>query len=154
MGELVKYLHIVTMLLAVASAFVYYVILHHISRHNTVREIRDAFKWSQPLAMATPILFAAGILFGLIATYLNAFNFFLAWHMEVYAIFLIALVASAVLMSSWHQRVIQAAAASPDDKPSHELETLIRDQKPAVAVYVMIIAILLMVVVVVLRPFS
>lgn len=154
MGEIFKYLHIITMFSAVGSAAGVQILMNRVAASGDVRSIRTVFKLAEPLGKATPILFVVGVLFGLTTAYFKTYNFFANWLLLAYTIFAINLVVAGAILGPWHARMVLAATNSPDDKPSPELEALIHDRSAVIATWVMIIAIILIVFVMVMKPFS
>ena len=147
-----KYLHIITMFMAVSFSVGPEILLHRIARTREVCTIRNAFRVGQPLGIAVPILFVIGLLFGLTAAFTGGFDFFAPWLILAYIIFAIAFIVSAAITGPWQEKVGMAAAASPDDKPSAELAALIDAKTAQYATWTLAIAIIAIVFVMVTKP--
>lgn len=154
MSEIFKYLHIITMFSAVATSVGVEFLLHRVAASGDVRSIRNVFKLAEPFGKAVPILFIVGMLFGLTTAYFKTYNFFANWLLLAYTIFAINLVVGGAISGPWLGRTALAAADSPDDKPSPELEALIHDRNATVAMWVAIVSIISIVFVMVMKPFS
>jgi hypothetical protein len=149
-----KYLHILTMFSAVTASVGPELLLHRVAKTGDVRAIRHVFALDAPLGIAVPILFLVGALLGLITAFFEQRSYTEPWLIIAYIIFLIAFVAGGAFVGPWAQKVGKAAAASPDDKPSAELEELIQSRGAETATWITIIAIIVIVFDMVVKPFS
>ncbi len=147
-----KYLHIITMFIAVALSVGPELVLHRVAQTGDVRAIRAAFGAAKPLGQLVPILFVVGLVFGLIATALGQFNFLAPWLIIAYVIFIIAMGIGSAVIGPWQQKVGMASAKNGDGTPSGELSALLSDRMITYAMWINLALVVLIVFVMVLKP--
>lgn len=152
MFELFKYLHVMTVVAAVAAAVVPELVLHAVARTGDVAAIRGLVRVAKPIGTAIPILFVLAAIFGFATALTGSFDLFRPWLIASYAVFIVAMAVGAVLSGPWAQRVGQAAFASPVDAPSSELQAAIHDRRGTVSSAILMSAIVVIVFLMVVKP--
>jgi hypothetical protein len=149
---LFKFLHILTMFLAVASAAVPEVVLHRVARSNSVPAIRVVAAIAMSLGKLLPLFFVGGAVFGLLAAATGELDFFAPWLLASYLVFLIAMATGGALTGPWAGKMAAAAQASPDDAPSGELTALIHDRRALLGSVVLMASIVIIIFLMVAKP--
>ena len=149
---LFKFLHILTMFLAVASAAVPEVVLHRVARSNSVPAIRVVAGIAAGLGKLLPLFFVAGAIFGLLAAATGELDFFAPWLIASYIVFIIAMATGGALTGPWAGKMLAAAQASPDSGPSAELTALIHDRKALLGSVILMSSIVVIVFLMVAKP--
>lgn len=121
------YLHIAVMFSAVALAFGGELILNRLAGTRNVIAIRTGFASAAPVMRFVPMLFGLGALLGVAAALFGQFDPLAPWLIAAYILFVIAAVVGA-RAGVWARSVGMAAAASPVEAPSPELEAAISDR--------------------------
>lgn len=152
MFEIFKYLHILTVIAAVAAAMVPELVLHAVARTGDVPAIRGFVAVTKPLGTLIPLLFVLAAIFGFIAAITGSFDLLRPWLIASYAVFLIAMAVGAVMSGPWATRVAEAAFASPVEAPSDELRAAIHDRRGTVSTVILLSAILVIIFLMVVKP--
>ena len=152
MLELVKYLHLLTMIVAVTAAVIPGLVLLVIARRRDVAALRGL----APLAIsargfAAP-LFVLGAIFGLAATVAARAAPMRPWLIASYVAFILALLTGAILGDPWARQVGRAAVESPGDTPSPEMEAAIRDRRGTIASAVMVGSVAVLIFLAAIKP--
>lgn len=148
-----KYLHILTMFVAVAAAFVPEIWLHAIARRGNAAELRGYLPLAERVGRLLPVLFLVGLGFGLLAAWAGEFNFFAPWLLASYVVFAIAMATGAMLSEPWAKRLGEAAMASGDsDAPSPALTAAIHDRRGIISTAVLMTAIAVIIFLMVAKP--
>jgi hypothetical protein len=149
---LFKFLHILTMFLAVASAAVPEVVLHRVARSNSVPAIRVVAGIATTLGKLLPLFFVGGAVFGLLAAATGELDFFAPWLIAAYIVFIIAMATGGALTGPWAGKMAAAAQASPDGAPSAELTALIHDRNALMGSVVLMSSIVIIIFLMVAKP--
>ena len=84
---LFKFLHILTMFIAVAGAVIPEVVLHWVAGSGDVRAIRVFASIAAHVGKLLPIFFVGGAIFGLLAAATGSLDFFQPWLIAAYVVF-------------------------------------------------------------------
>ena len=152
MFEAFKYLHVLTVVAAVAAAVVPELVLHAVARTGDVAAIRGLMTVAKPIGRAIPILFVLAAAFGFAAALSGSFDLLRPWLIASYAVFLIAMATGAVLSGPWAQRVGDAAFTSPLEAPSAELSAAIHDRRGTISSTILMTAIVVIIYLMVVKP--
>lgn len=121
------FLHIATVMTAVAFSIGPTFLLRRVADSGDVPTIRRIFAMATPLVRVIPAIFGVGALLGIVAIFTNDYHPFEPWLLIAYAMFVLAAVVGARLTTPWFNRVVKAAAESPDGGPSSELAAAVGD---------------------------
>ena len=149
-----KFLHIASMFMYVGMAVGTDFLLHRIARSGDVRAIRIAFRLFRSIELIVPGFFVLGILFGLTTAFTGGFNFVAPWLIIAYTLVVMMFISGGAIGGVWIQKVEAAAATSPDNSPSPELQDLIHDRTSEYAMWFGILLIVAIVFDMVVKPFS
>ncbi len=149
---LFKFLHVLTMFLAVASAVIPEVVLHRIAARNSVPATRAMADLAAKVGKVLPLLFVGGAIFGLLAATTGEIDFLAPWLIAAYVVFVIAMVTGATTTGPWAGRMADAAAASPDDAPSAELAALSHDRRAVIGSVILLTSIVVIIFLMVVKP--
>ena len=149
---LFKFLHIITMFVAVASTAIPEVILHQVARTNSVPATRVVADIAARIGKLLPVFFIGGAIFGLIAAATGQIDFFKPWLIAAYVVFVIAMATGATITGPWAGRMAAAAAASSDDAPSAELAGVTHEPRAMMASAVLLGSIVVIVFLMVVKP--
>jgi hypothetical protein len=148
------FLHIATVMAAVAFTVGPVFLLRRIADSGDVPAIRRAFALTTPVIRVIPAVFGVGALLGIVAIFTNGFNPFEPWLVIAYVMFVLASVVGARLTDPWFKRVTRLAAESPDVAPSLELLAALRDPTMRAVDWFDRIIILAFIFDMVVKPFS
>lgn len=151
---LFKYLHVLTMFAAVATAFVPEIWLHVMARRGDVAALRGFLPLTAQAGKVIPILFVLGLVFGLLAAWAGELDFFQPWLVGSYVIFAIAMGTGALVGGPWAVRMAQAADESGTDAPSPALRAAIHDQRGVISTTILMLSIVAIVFLMVVKPGS
>lgn len=151
---LFKFLHVLTMFLAVASAVIPEVVLHRIAARNDVPATRVIADFANRVAKLLPVFFIGGAIFGLLAAATGEIDFLAPWLIAAYIVFIIAMVTGATTTGPWAGKMAAAAAASPEDAPSPELAALTHDRRALVGSVILMSSIVVIIFLMVVKPGS
>jgi hypothetical protein len=149
---LFKFLHVLTMFAAVASAVIPEVVLHRIAAGNNVPATRAVAGFAAGLGKLLPVLFVGGALFGLLAAASGEINFLAPWLIAAYIVFIIAMVIGATILGPWAAKMAVAAESSPDAAPSTALTALIHDRRAMIGSTVLMSSIVVIIFLMVVKP--
>ena len=152
MFVLFKYLHILAMFAAVAAAFVPEIWLHVMARRNDVAGLRGYLPLTAQVGKLIPVLFVAGLAFGLLAAWAGELDFFQPWLIGAYVIFAIAMATGALVGGPWAVRMAEAASESPTDAPSPALTAAVHDQRGVISTTILMLSIIVIVFLMVAKP--
>lgn len=151
---LFKFLHILTMFAAVASAVIPEVVLHRVASSGSVPAIRVVAGIATTLGKLLPVLFVGGAIFGLLAALTGELDFLQPWLIAAYVVFIIAMVAGATTTGPWAARMHAQALASGTDAPSSELSATIHERGALIGSVVLMTAIVVIIFLMVVKPGS
>lgn len=104
-----------------------------VGRSGDVRAIRVAVRAGRPMTMAGGVILLLGIIFGFATAAKMQIPLNTPWLMASIVMALLILIAGLFVFAPWLNRLMSAAAASPDDPPSAELLTVARARLPGIA---------------------
>lgn len=148
-----KFLHIVSMFLAVGLAVGTELLLHRVANSGDVRAIRTTFALVKPIGIAIPVMFVIGLIFGLITAATGQLNFLAPWLVLAYVVFGLTFVVTGIA-GGWPAKVAKAAAASSEEAPSVELTVLVHQGFPRFSMYFSLVAVVVLVFLMVVKPFG
>ena len=125
-------LHVLSMFIAFGLTVGVGVAATAISNSRDVRAIRAATKVAPALQTVGAVWLAAGLIFGIATAASAGFNFQSMWLVVGLVCVLLLLAIGIGIHRSWLLRLAKAAAASPDDHASAEVNSII-DEKLAQA---------------------
>lgn len=149
---LFKFLHVLTMFTAVASAVIPEVVLHQVAQSGNVPAIRVFAAIAARIGKLLPVFFIGGAIFGLLAAFSGQLDFLKPWLIAAYVIFVIAMVTGGAITGPWASRVAAAAAGSNDDAPSGALVAAIHDRRAFIGSVVLLSAIVVIIFLMVVKP--
>lgn len=147
-----KFLHIAAMFSAVTIGIGSEIVLHRIAQTHNVRAIRGIFALASRFERLSMVLFALGVIFGLIAAASGSFNFFAPWLLTAYALIVVIGANGSFVLGAWVKKVEVAVAAYNGDMPSAELIRLLDDQFARYALLVDILLFIAVIYVMVAKP--
>ena len=103
--RILVFLHVLAMFGAVAVAGGGDLVLRRIAQTRDVRAIRTAFDVYGRIARLIPVLFGIGLIFGLIAIFVEAFNPFAPWLLLAYPLFIAGVLVGYLGIGGWGDRV-------------------------------------------------
>ena len=103
--RILVFLHVLAMFGAVAVAGGGDLVLRRIAQTRDVRAIRTAFDVYGRIARLIPVLFGIGLIFGLIAIFVEAFNPFAPWLLLAYRLFIAGVLVGYLGIGRWGDRV-------------------------------------------------
>lgn len=122
------FLHVLTMFAAVAVSGGVELFLVQIAGTRNAAAIRTTFEVHGRLVRLVPLTFMVGLVFGIIAIFVNDFDPFAPWLLFAYPLFVAGILTGAFGIGPWADRVARAAAES-GDPASPELEAAIADPR-------------------------
>ncbi len=151
---LFKFLHILTMFIAVSAAVIPEVVLHWVSRSGDVGAIRVVSGIAERLGKLLPVFFVGGAVFGLLAAATGGLDFFRPWLIGAYIVFVIAMATGGAITGPWAGRMASAATSSADDQPSPELQLVMHEPRALIGSIVLMSAIVVIIFLMVFKPGS
>jgi hypothetical protein len=148
------YLHIFTMFVAVALSFGSVLMLHRVAATGNVAAIRTLFGAATPIARLIPMIFGAGMLFGIIAAIMMGFNLLAPWLLIAYGLSIVSSIIGGAVTGRWAANVTKAAAMTADEAASPELQVLLNDRRASQALWINLAVIALIVFDMVAKPFG
>jgi protein-S-isoprenylcysteine O-methyltransferase Ste14 len=121
-------LHVLSMFIAFALTTGVGIAATAIAGTRDVRAIRAAAKIAQPLQMAGAMLLILGIIFGFFSARAADFDLASTWLAAGAACALLLVIIGVAVHRVWLLKLAKAAASSPDDRPSAELNAVIDDK--------------------------
>ena len=149
---LFKFLHILTMFLAVAAATIPEVVLHWVAASGDVRAIRVFAGIAARIGKVLPVFFVGGAIFGLLAAATGSLDFFQPWLIAAYVVFMIAMVTGAAITGPWAGRMAAAAEASGNEAASSDLVLLMHDRRALIGSVVLMSSIVVIIFLMVFKP--
>jgi len=123
------FLHVLAMFIAVAMAYGPAMLMVVASRRRDVRALRAITSTSNKLGPLVGAAFATGIVLGVVAIFVHAFDPLQGWLVIAYVLVIASLVMTFTFTNPWLKKVEAAANASPDDAMSAELDTLVNSPR-------------------------
>ena len=126
-------IHILAMFVAFAFTTGMGILLTAIASRGDVRAIRAASNAIRPFQIAGSIVLLAGVVVGFGLAQTAGFDLLSRWLVITYVALAGLLYVGMGIHMSWAKRLRAAADASPDDRPSADLNAVIRDRMVAAA---------------------
>jgi hypothetical protein len=123
------FLHVLAMFTAVALAYGPAALMVIASGRNDVGALRGITATSERLGPVVGIMFALGIILGVVAIFVHGFDPLQGWLVIAYVLVAISLFMTFAFTNPWLAKVTKAAASSPDDKMSPELDALVNSSR-------------------------
>jgi hypothetical protein len=142
------------MFFAVAAALFGEIGVQAVARRGDVLGLRALAPTLEMLGKSVPVLFIAGLIFGLLAAWTGQFNLLAPWLLISYALFAFAMALGSLVTEPWTKRVTEAAFVSPSDAPSAELRAAMADRRGPLSAAALVVAIVAFVFVMVFKPLS
>jgi uncharacterized membrane protein len=121
-------LHILAAFIAFAFTTGVGIALTAIANTGDVRALRTAVRVMRPFNAAGGILLIVGVILGFGAAQMAGYSLGSTWLLVTFVAVALLLVFGLGMHMPWTAKLRAAAAASPDDKPSTELQALIDDR--------------------------
>jgi len=144
---LFKFLHILSMFLAVGIAVGADLLLYRIAQTRDAGAIRAAFPAAWKYTTVSQLLFVVGMILGLIGAFLGQFNLFALWLLIAYVLFAVVIILRGSITTTWQQRVLQAAK-----NESADLQILLDDKTPRHAIWAYVALLIVIVYAMVMKP--
>ncbi len=122
---LFKFLHVAAMFAAVTVGVGAQIVLQRVAHTRKVGSIRGVFSQAPWLERLSLILFASGVVFGLIAAALGSYNFLAPWLLIAYGLIVLVGLNGSFVLGRWTKEVEAESKTSADNAPSPELERLV-----------------------------
>lgn len=149
-----KFLHITSMIGAVALSFGPAVLLRLAARGGKVRSIQGVAETAVGLSRFIGPVFIIGLIFGLTTAFLGGFNFLAPWLLIAYVLFVCGVIVGAGGEGPYTKRVAVAAAADPGETPGPELAALLASPRANQLFWLFTLLIVALVFDMVTKPFS
>jgi uncharacterized membrane protein len=121
-------LHILAMFVAFGFTTGVGIYLTALAASGDVRLIRAATRGARPLQTAGAVVLLVGVIFGFATAAAIGFSLTAKWLLIAYVLLILLLVIGVGVHRMWAERLAKAAAASPDDHASPELQAVIDDR--------------------------
>jgi uncharacterized membrane protein len=151
---ILKFLHIASMFTGVSLVLGMGSVAALVARKGDVRAIRSTFPIFIRLARLIGPFFTLGLLFGLATAWTGGFDLLRPWLLIAYVLFVAATGLGLAIEGPWQQKVLAAAAASPDDEPSSDLLRLVRDPRERFAFWATVVILAAFIFDMVFKPFG
>ena len=146
------FLHVLAMFTAVALAYGPAALMVVATRRNDVRALRGITATSEKLGPIIGIMFGLGIVLGVISIFVHGFDPLQGWLVIAYVLVAISLFMTFAFTNPWLAKVTKAAAASPDDQMSPELDALVNSPRNQALLAFDALLIILLIADMVLKP--
>ena len=153
-GIILKFAHIGTMFMAVGVAVGTELMGHRVAGSGDVRAIRTYFAQARPIMNLIPVLYVSGLVLGLAAGALGAFNLLAPWLLLAYALFFLTFLLHQLIGGPWFRRMTTLSAQSSDASVSAELDAAIHDRAAGWLFWYTIAMIIGFVFIMVVKPLS
>ena len=153
-GILLKVAHIGTMFMAVGVAVGTELMGHRVANSGDVRAIRTYFAQARPIMNLIPVLYVSGLILGLAAGALGAFNLLAPWLLLAYGLFFLTFLLHQLVGGPWFRRMTRLSAELPDGLRSAELDAAIHDRAAGWLFWYTIAMIIGFVFIMVVKPLS
>jgi protein-S-isoprenylcysteine O-methyltransferase Ste14 len=121
-------LHVLFMFIAFAMTTGVGIAASAVANTRDVRAIRAATKIAQPLQLAGAIFILVGVIFCFATAAAAGYNLGSTWLVVAFVCVGLLWIMGAAVHRTWLVRLANAAAASPDDRPSAEVDALLDDK--------------------------
>jgi hypothetical protein len=148
------FLHVLAMFTGVALAYGPAALMVVASSRGDVRSLRGITATADRLGPAVGAAFGLGIILGFVAIFVHGFNPTLGWLVIAYVLIAISLAMTFGFTNPWLRKVTAAAAASPDDQMSPELDALVNSSRNRALLAFDALLIVLLIADMVLKPLN
>lgn len=152
MFELIKYLHLLAMVIALTAAVIPGLVLLAVARRGDVAAIRSLAPLARSVRAVAPALFVVGAIFGFAAAVAGGVDPLRPWLIGSYVAFTVALLAGAALGDPWARRLGDAALASPSDRPSSAMVAAINDPRGVLSTAVPVLCVAVIIFLAAIKP--
>ena len=146
------FLHVLAMFIAVALAYGPAALMVVASRRKDVVGLRGISGTSEKLGPVIGIMFALGIVLGIVSIFLYNFDPLQGWLVIAYVLVIVSLAMTFTFTNPWLAKVTAAAVASPDDHMSPELDALVNSRRNQLLLAFDALLIVLLIADMVLKP--
>jgi hypothetical protein len=146
------FLHVLAMFVAVALAYGPAALMVVASRRNDVVALRGVSATSEKLGPVVGIMFALGIVLGIVSIFLYNFDPLQGWLVIAYVLVIVSLTMTFAFTNPWLAKVTAAAMASADDHMSPELDALVNSRRNQLLLLFDALLIVLLIADMVLKP--
>lgn len=122
------FFHVLAMFIAFAFTVGVGIAATAVANTRDVRAIRAATKIAQPLQLTGGIMLLVGAIFGFVATSSTGYDLGSRWLVVGYVCLGLLWIIGFGVHRTWLARLSRASEASPDDKPSPEVDALLADR--------------------------
>jgi hypothetical protein len=148
-----KFLHIVSVIFAVALAVSGEIVLRRVAATGDASAIRIAIARTKPLGPISGGLFILGLIFGILAAITGQIDLLRPWLIASYILFAGAFAISLGVIDPWVGRLETAAVASAGaDAPSATLQSVVDDPRARVASWGLQVIVVMIVFLMVVKP--
>ena len=120
-------LHVLVVFVAFGFTTGVGIVLSAITSAGDVRTIRIASRVALPFLIAGAVTLVLGVLLGFGTATQSGFSLTSTWLIVTYVAAGLLILVGFGIHLPWRAKIAAASAASPDDKPSSELSSVIRD---------------------------
>lgn len=149
-----KVLHIFSMFLAVTVLFAPEVLYFSAARNRDVVALRRVGMLTRRTEVLGTALFILGIVAGLLTAIAQSRSLFVTWLITAYVIVALLATLGGAVEGPWLKKMAEAAVNSPDDRPSEELQTLLKSPRQTIVLSIVGILYACIIFVMVSKPFS
>jgi Predicted integral membrane protein (DUF2269) len=153
-GLILKFAHIGTMFMAVGVAVGTEVMAHRVANTGDVAAIRTYFAQARPIMILIPVLYVSGLVLGIAAGLLGAFDMLAPWLLLAYGLFFLTFLLHRFIGAPWFERMTWLSTQVPDGGASAELDAAIHDRAAGWLFWYTIAMIIGFVFIMVVKPFS
>jgi hypothetical protein len=151
--RLFVFLHVTTMILAVASSGGAEILVHRVAATRDLPGVRTVLATYGVIARFIPIIFLIGFAFGVVAIFVEGFDPFQGWLLLAYALFAAGIAVGSVVNGGWASRLAAASAqASTDQDPA--FRAALDDRSGMMGLLVFWLIIVAIVFVMIVKPLS
>ncbi|HJP71165.1 MAG TPA: hypothetical protein VJ975_05550 [Candidatus Limnocylindria bacterium] len=111
------FLHVLTMFGAVAISGGIDLLILRIAKTHDIASIHSAFEARYRIGRFIPVLFGTGLVFGLIAIFVEHFDPFAGWLLLAYPLFVAGILTGLLGIARWAERVRVATATATQGDP-------------------------------------
>jgi protein-S-isoprenylcysteine O-methyltransferase Ste14 len=147
-----KFLHIVTMIFAVALAVSGEIVLRRVAATGDASAIRTTIARTQPLGSISGCLFILGLIFGILAALTGQIDLLRPWLIASYVLFAGAFAISLGVIDPWVRRLDTAAEAVTADGPPAALQEVVNNPVARTASWGLQVIVVVIVFLMVVKP--
>lgn len=148
------FLHVLSMVSAVAIAYGPAVLMRRAAQSRHVPTIRGVFGMARFTGPLIPVFFVAGLVFAIIAIIVNGFDPLRPWLLIAYVLFAIGMFDGFRIHAPYAVAVADAADKSPDAAISPELRTALDSPSESIVYWVDLAVVALILFDMIIKPFG